>query len=104
MVWTLLTLLSSATLLASSVSAAKHSGASGGRFAVVVGLGLVLAALNLVALELMVSAIEGRIKSYPDAAQERIFGIIYIGAGLWIVGAGLVGFWCARAALHLIRG
>ena len=60
--------------------------------------------LNLVALELMTSAIEAMIKSHSDAAQERIFGIIYIGAGLWILGAGFVGFWSSTAALHLIGG
>jgi hypothetical protein len=102
MLWTLLTLISSLTLIASSVVAAKQASAGFGGSALAVIIGLVLGACNAWALYRVGEAVGGRVQRSSTALQEWSLGALYLAAAAWALITPFVGVRVTSAAMRLI--
>ena len=43
-----------------------------------------------------------RIRQRSESVRERYFRLLYVGAMIWIVGSGFIGFWASRGILRLV--
>ena len=102
MLWTLLTLISSLTLIVSAVMTPKQANAALGGYALAVIVGLVLAACNLWALERVCASVDGRVHRASRAQQEWFLGVLYLAAAAWALVSPLVGARLTSAVFELI--
>ena len=102
MLWTLLTLTSSGSLVAGAVVAANHSRLGIGGYAFAITIGLLLGGLNFWATEKVAASVVDRLGRHLHLAQESLLNALYFAAALWILLAILVGEWITSAAMHVL--
>ena len=101
MLWTLLTLTSSATLVASAVISAKHAQAGLGSYSLAIIIGLLLAVCNAWTMYKVGGTLADRSKRYSESVKEWRFRALYLAATLWIPLAAFLGDWVTSAAIRL---
>ncbi len=102
MLWTLLTVTSSATFIASTVVSAKHAKAGVGSYALAIAIGLLLGACNAWSMYKVGRTVAGRTKAYSESQQEWCFRALYLAATLWIPVAAFLGDWVTSAVIRLV--
>jgi hypothetical protein len=102
MLWTLLTLTSSVTLIASAVLSAKHARAGFGGYALAITIGLLLGVCNALAVYKLGEAVAGRSTAYSQSLGRWRFRALYFAAALWIPFVAFLGDWAAATAMRLV--
>lgn len=101
MLWTLLTVISSASFLSGAVIAARLAKAGVTGYILVLIGGLELAVLNAWALEKVADVTEGLLKSSDAPRQERWLGALYVAVAVWPFVAVFLSRWVFSAVFRL---
>ena len=101
MLWTLLTVTSSATFLLGALSSARDGKVGFGGYAFAITVGLLLGACNAWTMYKVAGAVAGRSKRYSESVQEWCFRALYFAAMLWIPFAAFLGDWVTSVAMRL---
>ena len=92
MLWTLLQLMSSVNLLVGAfVPFDSRAGFSVANCAIALGVGLVLAAGNLLGLNRLGDFVDQRLMRHPQSVRESRLRLLYLAAGLWVILSVFVG-------------
>jgi hypothetical protein len=102
MLWTLLTVTSSVTFIASAVLSAKHANAGFGSYVLAITVGLLLGVGNALAMYKVSGTVASRSKQYSQSLQEWCFRALYLAAAMWIPFAAFLGDWVTSAAMRLV--
>jgi hypothetical protein len=103
MLWMLLTLISSFTLIGSAVSSAIHSTTGFWGIAFAFCVGAALAALNFWFITYRLSdAVDDRLRRCSDRTQTRLIRALFFVALLWCIAARLVGAVITETAMRLV--
>ena len=102
MLWTLLTLVSSLSIVFSAVVTAKDAHASASGYALAIAIGLALGTCNAWAFERVAAASHRGSTRYSEILRERWLGALYVAGVAWALIASFFGAWVTSAAIQLI--
>ena len=102
MLWTLLTVTSSASFLAGALASAKHAKAGFGGYTLAIIIGLLLGVCNACTLSKLADTVAHRLERYSESTQEWGFRVLYLAASMWILFAALLGGWATSTAIRLL--
>jgi len=101
MLWELLVLAGSVTLVASGVQSARHTNTGPGGFALVVAVGLIFAVAYELAAHKLADALDGHKDHWSESAQRWCLRGLFTGLVLFLPLAALIGDYVSRALLRL---
>lgn len=103
MLWTLLTLTSSVTIVVSSFLAGRRAGNGPWIYLFVIGCGVIVSVINVFAMNALARRVANGCRDYSNAVQDWCFRLLYLAAVLWIPTAAFVGDWMSRTIIRLAR-